>query len=198
MPGHRSGLFWVNIGIPQGSPLSPILFALFTAGLLKALDETRILSYNFNGNVEKYAFATPTTTMSSSYLTALKLTARLSRSCTKSQWPGRTSMGHPSAPRSIASCTSSLQVSSSPSDPLAVHLLTLTAGPSRHNAAELLVRPNIQDLPHDVVEKVVRVWVLWSTTGCGRTTSITYVCDPSLDACRAVADGFGNHRSSIA
>jgi len=66
-------------------------------------------------------------------------------------------MGHPSVPRSIASCTSSLQVSSSPSDPLAVHLLMLTAGPSRHNAAELLVCPNIQDLPHDVVEKVVRV-----------------------------------------
>ena len=43
MPGHRSKLFWLNMGIPQGSPLSPILWALFTASLLIALEETSVL-----------------------------------------------------------------------------------------------------------------------------------------------------------
>ncbi|CAH0057570.1 unnamed protein product [Clonostachys solani] len=38
MPGHRSQKFWVNIGIPQGSPLSPILFILFAAPILESFD----------------------------------------------------------------------------------------------------------------------------------------------------------------
>ncbi|EQB55563.1 hypothetical protein CGLO_04499 [Colletotrichum gloeosporioides Cg-14] len=39
LPGFTSPKFWVNIGIPQGSPLSPILFALFTAPMLRMLDD---------------------------------------------------------------------------------------------------------------------------------------------------------------
>lgn len=34
MPGHVSDLFHLNVGIPQGSPLSPILFLLFASPLL--------------------------------------------------------------------------------------------------------------------------------------------------------------------
>ncbi|KAF4900995.1 RNA-directed DNA polymerase from mobile element jockey [Colletotrichum viniferum] len=38
LPGFTSPKFWVRIGIPQGSPLSPILFVLFTAPMLRILD----------------------------------------------------------------------------------------------------------------------------------------------------------------
>lgn len=41
MPGHPTqGLFFVNIGIPQGSTLSPILFHFFTAPMLDRLSPT--------------------------------------------------------------------------------------------------------------------------------------------------------------
>ncbi|OBR04426.1 Zinc knuckle [Colletotrichum higginsianum IMI 349063] len=39
LPGFTSPKFWVHIGIPQGSPMSPILFALFTAPMLEILEE---------------------------------------------------------------------------------------------------------------------------------------------------------------
>lgn len=35
---NNSVEYWLHIGIPQGSPLSPILFMLSAAGLLEALD----------------------------------------------------------------------------------------------------------------------------------------------------------------
>ncbi|RYP34155.1 hypothetical protein DL767_004382 [Monosporascus sp. MG133] len=38
MPGHTSRRFWLNIGIPQGSPLSPILFLFFASGILEVLN----------------------------------------------------------------------------------------------------------------------------------------------------------------
>jgi hypothetical protein len=38
IPGHRSQKYWVNMGIPQGSPLSPILFILFAAPILESFD----------------------------------------------------------------------------------------------------------------------------------------------------------------
>ena len=42
MPGHKSqGSFFVNIGIPQGSTLSPILFLFFTESLLLRLGRSR-------------------------------------------------------------------------------------------------------------------------------------------------------------
>ena len=37
LPGYKSDRFWVNSGIPQGSPLSPILFLIFAAGLLETV-----------------------------------------------------------------------------------------------------------------------------------------------------------------
>ncbi|KAI3528724.1 zinc knuckle [Colletotrichum abscissum] len=37
LPGHTSEEFWVDIGIPQGSPLSPILFLFFSSPILEAL-----------------------------------------------------------------------------------------------------------------------------------------------------------------
>ena len=38
LPNYNSAPFWLTVGIPQGSPLSPILFQLFAAGLLEVLD----------------------------------------------------------------------------------------------------------------------------------------------------------------
>ncbi|RYP82468.1 hypothetical protein DL769_001661 [Monosporascus sp. CRB-8-3] len=38
MPGHTSRRYWLNIGIPQGSPLSPILFHFFTSGMIEVLN----------------------------------------------------------------------------------------------------------------------------------------------------------------
>lgn len=34
-PGYQSEPFWVNCGVPQGSPLSPIFFLIFAAPILK-------------------------------------------------------------------------------------------------------------------------------------------------------------------
>ena len=34
MPGYNGGEYWVDVGIPQGSPLSPILFLFYAAPLL--------------------------------------------------------------------------------------------------------------------------------------------------------------------
>ncbi|KAF4901311.1 RNA-directed DNA polymerase from mobile element jockey, partial [Colletotrichum viniferum] len=42
LPGHTSAKFWVNVGIPQGSPLSPILFALFAAPILDILQRQNL------------------------------------------------------------------------------------------------------------------------------------------------------------
>lgn len=39
LPGYTSAKFWVDVGIPQGSPLSPILFALFAAPILEIFEE---------------------------------------------------------------------------------------------------------------------------------------------------------------
>lgn len=41
MPGATSPTFWVNIGIPQGSPVSPILFLFFSAPILEKASECR-------------------------------------------------------------------------------------------------------------------------------------------------------------
>ncbi|KAK1455409.1 zinc knuckle, partial [Colletotrichum melonis] len=37
LPGYTSEEFWVDVGIPQGSPLSPILFLFFSSPILEAL-----------------------------------------------------------------------------------------------------------------------------------------------------------------
>ncbi|KAF4421507.1 putative RNA-directed DNA polymerase from transposon X-element [Colletotrichum fructicola] len=42
LPGHTSAKFWVNVRIPQGSPLSPILFALFAAPILDILQRQNL------------------------------------------------------------------------------------------------------------------------------------------------------------
>ncbi|KAL2687882.1 hypothetical protein Neosp_005451 [[Neocosmospora] mangrovei] len=41
MPGATSPAFWVNIGIPQGSPVSPILFPFFSAPILEKASKCR-------------------------------------------------------------------------------------------------------------------------------------------------------------
>ncbi|TDZ24501.1 putative RNA-directed DNA polymerase from transposon X-element [Colletotrichum orbiculare MAFF 240422] len=46
IPGYESQAFWINIGIPQGSPLSPVLFVLFSIPIIKKL-KTR--HYGFPG-----------------------------------------------------------------------------------------------------------------------------------------------------
>jgi hypothetical protein len=47
MPGHEAGEYWIDVGIPQGSPLSPILFLFYAAPLLKdwGWPEATLLSY---------------------------------------------------------------------------------------------------------------------------------------------------------
>ncbi|KAF4813436.1 putative RNA-directed DNA polymerase from transposon X-element [Colletotrichum siamense] len=48
VPSFTSPKFWVRIGIPQGSPLSPILFVLFTAPMLRILDnEAKLCRSNY-------------------------------------------------------------------------------------------------------------------------------------------------------
>ncbi|KAJ3539807.1 hypothetical protein NM208_g5342 [Fusarium decemcellulare] len=44
MPGSTTESFFVNIGIPQGSPLSPILFLFFSAPILQSVAESKIAS----------------------------------------------------------------------------------------------------------------------------------------------------------
>ncbi|KAK7955236.1 hypothetical protein PG988_015930 [Apiospora saccharicola] len=39
IPGYQSGEYCIDIGIPQGSPLSPILFLLFASPLLERFDQ---------------------------------------------------------------------------------------------------------------------------------------------------------------
>ena len=53
LPGYKSDPFWVNIGIPQGSPLSPILFLFFASPIIEqfenescgAIAETYVFAY---------------------------------------------------------------------------------------------------------------------------------------------------------
>ncbi|CAH0002271.1 unnamed protein product [Clonostachys byssicola] len=52
-PGHESECYEINVGIPQGSPLSPILFLLFIAGLLESNEG---LANPFGPGVEFYIF----------------------------------------------------------------------------------------------------------------------------------------------
>ncbi|RBQ76961.1 hypothetical protein FVER14953_12340 [Fusarium verticillioides] len=51
LPGFTSPSFWVNMGIPQGSPLSPILFLFFSMPLVGAANEYT------NNRVKIYPFA---------------------------------------------------------------------------------------------------------------------------------------------
>ncbi|KAF4460146.1 Zinc knuckle [Fusarium albosuccineum] len=54
MPGSTTKSFFVNIGIPQGSPLSPILFLFFSAPILKQVAESKLAS------VSAYAYVDDT------------------------------------------------------------------------------------------------------------------------------------------
>ncbi|CVK85311.1 uncharacterized protein FPRN_06812 [Fusarium proliferatum] len=51
LPGFTSSSFWVNMGIPQGSPLSPILFLFFSMPIVGAASEYT------NSKVKIYPFA---------------------------------------------------------------------------------------------------------------------------------------------
>ncbi|KAF5646048.1 hypothetical protein F25303_5512 [Fusarium sp. NRRL 25303] len=51
LPGFTSSSFWVNMGIPQGSPLSPILFLFFSMPIVGAASECT------NSKVKIYPFA---------------------------------------------------------------------------------------------------------------------------------------------
>ncbi|KAF5683586.1 hypothetical protein FDENT_7198 [Fusarium denticulatum] len=51
LPGFTSSSFWVNMGIPQGSPLSPILFLFFSMPIVGAASEYT------NSRVKIYPFA---------------------------------------------------------------------------------------------------------------------------------------------
>jgi predicted membrane protein len=57
LPEHTSRPYWVNVGIPQGSPLSPILFMFFAAGLLESLDQTKVLESVPGAQSLAFAFA---------------------------------------------------------------------------------------------------------------------------------------------
>lgn len=50
-PGHTSSQFWVDIGIPQGSPLSPLLFLFFSSPILRTVRNV------LNMQVKIFAFA---------------------------------------------------------------------------------------------------------------------------------------------
>ncbi|KAF4994823.1 hypothetical protein FGRMN_5557 [Fusarium graminum] len=59
LPGMTSKCFWVNIGIPQGSPISPILFLFYTAPMLSRIsnEEWKPERPDLFPSVRFYAFA---------------------------------------------------------------------------------------------------------------------------------------------
>ncbi|KAF5530921.1 hypothetical protein FMEXI_13232 [Fusarium mexicanum] len=75
LPGLTSKRYWINVGIPQGSPLSPILFLFYTAPLLRMVSEQACKSEGPNRlkSVQLYCFASVDDTyimaVSSSYRT---------------------------------------------------------------------------------------------------------------------------------
>jgi hypothetical protein len=77
IPGSTSRSYIVNTGIPQGNPLSPILFLFFTAPLLEQLT-----GWNFGpGSLQVFAFSNDTgmLAVSDSFLTNSKILAAAMR-----------------------------------------------------------------------------------------------------------------------
>lgn len=56
IPGGKSGNFYVGCGLPQGSPLSPILFLLFASPLLEMFEsDNRVTATGFSDDTSLVA-----------------------------------------------------------------------------------------------------------------------------------------------